>query len=283
MTSEEAWLIAIVGGAGAAVLAAGVLAIFSKGVRDKVWKPIGRGIRWLLSIRFTTSARQAAGERLAADLRERAESSARRFQEVCDLLDVTPVLSDSSLVPERIQQLQEAAAEAWAHSNAEVAAARAHAQEQIAATQALAQTQIGEELRINEGQIELARNTAYHEGHAAGRAEVTAEVEAQRAIPSLRPVWRIDEAGPAAMSLRNTQEGVEVSNVSVEAPTGDFKFAGSTQLRGRFDGPWVFAGERTRDGRVLGVNFTVKWQDANSDWWAQEVRVDREPRRITVL
>lgn len=284
MTSGEAWLIAIVGGAIATLIATGVGAIFSKTVRDKFWKPIGRALRWPLTLRLTTSTRQAAVAREAAQLREKAETSAKRFREVCDVLDVTPVLSDSTLVPERIQRLQEASADAWAHAKAEVAAAQAHARSQIEATQSLAETQMRDALRINEGQVELARDTSFKDGLAAGRAEAMAEVGAQRAVPALKPVWRIEELGTAdAWVLRNAQHSVEVRNVSVDADSGDFVFTGATQSRGTVVTHFEFYGKKARRGQQFGVDFTVKWQDTNGDWWSQVVKVDRDPRRAVFL
>lgn len=49
-------LVTIVGG----LALAGILAIFSRTVRDKFWKPIGRRLRWLTTVRVTTVARQEA-------------------------------------------------------------------------------------------------------------------------------------------------------------------------------------------------------------------------------
>lgn len=47
-------LVTIVG----TLVVAGVLAIFSRTVRDKFWKPIGGGLRWLTTLRVTTTVRQ---------------------------------------------------------------------------------------------------------------------------------------------------------------------------------------------------------------------------------
>lgn len=118
---------------------------------------------------------------------------------------------------------------------------------------------------------------------AKGRAEALAEVEQERAVPLLRPVWRIDRHGEADVYvLKNTQDGVRISNVSVDASTREFHFAGATQMRGDFDRHFEFYGEKTDFGRRLGVDFTVKWQDANGDWRTQAVHVDRDPRRTFV-
>lgn len=274
-------LVTVVGG----LILAGIISIFSKTVRDKFWKPIGRALRSLFTLRVTTTKRQAERATELAGLREQAELSTKRFQEVCDALDVTPVLADSTLVPERIQQLQRASDDAWAHAKAEVARAEAHAQSQIHATQALAQTQMGEALRIHEGQIELARDTSFKDGYAAGRAEAMAEVQAQRAVPPLQPVWRIDDPGPGGnrFVLRNMQDGVEISDVSVEVDTSEFMFSGPTQTRGPFEGSLTFLGSKSHHGSLFGVDFTVRWRDGNGDTCAGVVKVDRDPRRAVIL
>jgi hypothetical protein len=284
MDSAEEWLIAIVGGAVAAVLGTGVLAILNKYVREKFWKPIGRGVQRVLTLRPTTSTRQAATEREMAQLREKAAASDKRFKEVCDLLDVTPVLADSTLVPERIQRLQEASAEAWTHANAESAAAREHAQSQIDAVRSLAETQMRDAARAYEHQIAAARGTAFEEGHAAGRAEAEEEVAAQRAAPPLQPVWRIDDPGPSAniYFLRNVQPGVTVTDVSVEADTSEFVFSGPTQTRGPFENSLSFLGSKSLRGRKLGVSFTVRWRDSNGDSCTRTVKVDRDPNRVII-
>lgn len=67
--------------AGGLILAA-ILAIFVKPVRDKFWKPIGRGFRWLFSLRLTTTKRIALREAEYQRLRDEAgfalSDSARR-------------------------------------------------------------------------------------------------------------------------------------------------------------------------------------------------------------
>lgn len=272
-------MIAIVGGAIAAIIAAAVLAIFKAPVRERFWKPIGRGLRWPFTLRLTTSSRQAVTEREMALLRDKAATNAKRFQEVCDLLDVSPVLPDSTLVQERIQRLQEASGEAWAHAKAEIETAQEHARSQIAATQSLAEMQMRETARTREREIELAREAAHEEGRTLGRAERTSEVEAQRATPPLQPVWRIDDPGPGGnrFYLRNMQNGVEIADVSVEANTNEFMFASSTQTRGPFGESFSFLGSKSHHGVRFGVDFTVRWRDSNGDWWARTVKVDRDP------
>lgn len=302
----QQWWVQATSGLAVGLALMGIAAFFSKTVRDKFWKPIGRAIRWpFATVRFTTAKRQKtladelqsarasleansefyaqlcdalgivmlSGDQQLIDrarqLRDDAEKNARRFKEVCDLLEVWPVREDSTVVVERITRLREAKDEAWAHAKG-----------QIEAAQSLAAKQLADQARRGSELAETAREL----GRAEGHAKAMAEVEAERAAPLLRPVWRIDPLGTAdAFILKNTQHSVETSNVSVDASTAEFLFAGATQMRGRLDHHLEFYGQKTERGRRLGVDFTVKWQDANGDWFSQVVSIEREPRRMTVL
>ncbi|RDV46666.1 hypothetical protein DOE76_01065 [Leifsonia sp. ku-ls] len=302
----QQWWVQATSGLAVGLALMGIAAFFSKTVRDKFWKPIGRAIRWpFATIRFTTAKRQkaladelqSARASLAANsefyaqlsdalgvvmlsgdqqligrvrqLRDDAEKNARRFKEVCDLLEVWPVREDSTVVVERITRLRDAKDAAWAH-----------AKEQIEAAQSLAEKQLADQARRGGELAETAREL----GRAEGHAKAMAEVEAERAVPLLKPAWRIDPLGTAdAFILKNTQHSVDISHVSVDAPTGEFQFAGATQMRGAFDRTFEFYGQKTESGRRLGVDFVVKWQDAHGEWWTQVVKVEREPRRMTVL
>lgn len=283
------------------MLAAVVLRLFSKRLSQKLW----RALRWPFSLRLTTTKRQHAraaeleeartraqefhafykklGDALGivmvsgdqqlldriAQIRDTADTNARRFQDVCDLLGVQPVLADSTIVVERIQRLQEASAEAWSHAQGQIEAAKSLAVQQAAEVESAHQQALEE---------------ATEAGRAQGRAAAESEAEAKRAAPLLRPVWRIDPVGTAdAFVLKSTQHGVDISNVSVDAPTGDFQFAGATQTTGSFDRHFEFYGQKTEHGRLFGVDFSVKWQDAHGEWWGQVVRVQAEPRRMHVL
>lgn len=269
MTAGETWLITIVGGTAAALLATWIGSLLSAAFKEKVWKPVWRWLTWPLTLRPTTSTRKKAlADELASKTLE-AEQAKARFKEICDLLGAPAVMKDSTGAQERIAHLRAAKETAWAH-----------AQEQIEATQSLAKQQLLDQARRGS---ELAE-TAREQGLQAGRAAAMAEVEAQRAVPLLKPAWRIDPLGTAdAFILKNTQHSVDISNVSVDAPTGEFQFDGATQMRGAFDHTFEFYGQKTESGRRLGVDFLVKWQDAHDEWWTQVVKVEREPRRMTVL
>ena len=301
---QQWWVQATSAIAGGLVLAA-ILAIFSKTVRDKFWKPIGRAICWpFATIRFTTAKRQkaladelqSARASLKANaefyeqlcdalgivmlsgdqqligrvrqLRDDAEKNARRFKEVCDLLEVWPVREDSTIVVERITRLREAKDEALAH-----------AQEQIEATQSLAKTQLADQARRGGELAETARELGRTEGHA----EAMAEVEAQRAAPQLRPTWRVVEVGDGHFDLRNSQSGInpkDIQDVSIEAPMLDFAFDGSNQWPGYFPGMVGFEGRHI--GR-LAVRFVVRWRDGLGDPCVGEAILEAKPRRAVVL
>lgn len=264
----QQWWVQATSAIAAALAVAGIAAIFSAKVRARFWTPIGHALRWPFSLRLTTKKRIAALVTEATELRAGEALTKQRFDEVCELLDVRPIRADSTIVRERIERLQQASGAAWEH-----------AEQQIDATKSLAARQVADEVRRGADLAKAEREA----GKAEGRAEAEAEIEAKRAVPLLRPVWRIDPLGTAdAYVLKNTQHSVEVSNVSVDASTGEFLFAGATQMRGPFDHHFEFYGQKTDGGRRLGVDFTVKWQDANGEWWDQVVSIEREPRRATV-
>lgn len=64
-------LVTVVGG----LVIAGILAIFRPGVRDKFWRPLGRAVAWVFSIRLTTTKRQRDAAAEARALRERADAA----------------------------------------------------------------------------------------------------------------------------------------------------------------------------------------------------------------
>lgn len=265
----QQWWVQATSAIAAGLVVAAVLAIFSQHVRNGFWAPIGRAVRWFCGLRVTTKSRIDALHRSAIELRRQEELTKRRFDEVCELLDVRPILTDSTIVRERIERLQQMADQA-----------QAHAKQQIEKNNSLAALHVAQ---ANQHGAEIAKRER-EAGRAEGHAEAMTEIAAQRAVPPLRPVWRIDQLAIGdAFALSNTQDGVSVNNVSVDASSGEFVFAGSTQTRGAFDGKLEFRGHKTDFGRRLGVDFTVKWQDTYGEWWSQTVRIEREPRRMTVL
>ena len=199
-------------------------------------------------------------------MRADGELTAQRFKEVCDLLDVRPLLPDSTIVVDRIAQLQNAA---------EVARAQA----QIEATRAQVE-RIRDERIINEGQLELQRRSGQQEGYV----EAMTEVAEQRAVPLSMPVWRVEKNEDAGdHTLRNVQTDALASDVRIEPVLSTFSFNSPNQWPG---GPFrsqTFVGDRLGAGRTLDVEFRVHFRDANADWSVGRAVLARERRRIEVL
>jgi hypothetical protein len=78
----EGWAIAIFGGAAAGLIVAGIVAIFSSTVRNKFWKPLGRGFRLITTVRLTTTKRLAeqkrASDKLQAELNDALHARSRK-------------------------------------------------------------------------------------------------------------------------------------------------------------------------------------------------------------
>lgn len=271
MTVEQLWqqgwlgvAVTVVGG----LILAALLSTISATARTKFWRPLfgrmGTWLNWLKGLKVSTARqREAAGTATA-----RLELDSRRFKEVCDLLEVWPVREDSTIVVERITRLQEAKDEAWAH-----------AKEQIEATQSLAKKQLADQARRGGELAETAKELGRTEGHATAMAEV----EAQRAVPQLRPTWRVVEVADGHFDLRNSQSGInpkDVQDVSLEAPMLDFAFDGSNQWPGYFPGTVGFEGRHI--GR-LAVRFVVRWRDSLGDPCAGEAILEAKPRKAVIL
>lgn len=271
MTDEQLWqqiglgiVVTVVGG----LILTALLSMISGRARNKFWRPlldrVVAGVRWFKGLQPST-ARQ---RKEAAAVIERLQRDADRFKEVCDLLEVWPVLEDSTIVVERIRDLQEAKEKAWTH-----------AREQIESTQSLAKQQLRDQARRGAELTETAKAL----GRAEGRDEAMAEVEAERATPQLRPTWRIVEIADGHFDLRNSQGGInpkDIQDVSIEAPMLDFAFDGSNQWPGYFPGTVGIEGRRV--GR-LDVRFVVRWRDSRGDPRAGEAILEAKPRRAVIL
>jgi hypothetical protein len=264
----QQWWVQVTAGIVVGLVVAGVLAVLSKKFRSRVWAPVGRALRWPLTLRVTTSIRQRA---LADELTRQtveAEQAKARFKEICDLLGAPAVMMNSTGAEERIAQLREAKEAAWAHARKEIEAAKS-----------LAQRELAEEARRGAELAETARELGRTEGHA----HAMAEVEAQRARPELKPTWRVVEMADGHFKLRNSQSGMnalDISYVSLEAPMLDFAFDGSNQWPGHFPGEMDFEGRRI--GR-MSIRFMVRWQDRRGDHHAGEAVLEGKRRRATVL
>jgi hypothetical protein len=111
-----------------------------------------------------------------------------------------------------------------------------------------------------------------------GRAEALAEIEAERAVPLVKPNWTVTPESGRAYRLSNTQSGVSISEVALSAPTNKFAFDNETQWPGSFDQPVTFGGYPTDAGREDGVPFTVRYRDTRGDWRELPAFLDREFR-----
>lgn len=243
-------MVTIVGGAVAALLATGVVAIFNKPVRERFWKPIGRLLWWPFTFRITTAKRQAVERDTVNELKR------------------------------ELGHVIEAAVKAQRDGETATEAARREGEAQAMKTQEIAQQEALKRHKNYQQQIETAREF----GREEGRASAFAEVEAQRAVPLPQPVWRVDGVeGSDAFVLRNTQPDVVVSDLSLQAPLGDFVFSGPSQWPGSSTGVVTFHGDRQRHGRAFGVKFVVRWRDANGDPRVGEAFLDKEPHRAIVL
>lgn len=219
-----------------------MLAIASlfKSVREMVLKPVGRGIRWLTTIRLTTTGRKAA-----------------KASEVADLL-------------RRLEAAQEATAAAVAAGRAEVDAVKAQA------------ASVAEE-RERGFWAEMAN--AHNESHEKGREQALAEVAAGRAVPLIRPTWRVNVQSAAAhvYDLENVQLGSFATDVSIAASSDEFDFEGPNQWAGEFPYSVRFFGAPTRSGRRKGVDIVVRWRDENGDPQEGKARIDSAPRQAVFL
>lgn len=240
-------------------------------MRRRFWRPIWRVVRWPFTLRLTTKRRQ---DELAAE-GKKVRRDAERFREVCDILEVWPVLEDSTVVPERIQHLRDAVSEVQKSADKQIAAMEVRLAGEIEATRELARKQIQDQSRINDGQVELARES----GRKDGYAEAMLEVAAQRAVPLTKPVWRVQSLPGLGFELRNVQEDAVVADVGIFAPMGNFAFESANQWGGPFTEPAYFLGQRVGAGRALDVTFKVKYRDANGDHKTGEAVLARELRK----
>ena len=275
MSSGEAWLIAIIGGALAGIITAAVLAIFSKQVRVKLWMPIGRALSWPLTLRVTTTRSVRAQTEELEKAQKRNEGSNRFYADLCDALGIV-VLSGDKQVLDRIDQLRAVSSIA----DQRAATAEAHAAEQVAATQALAVDEAARVSKVHQRELHSAIASA----RAEGRQQAIRILKEQRErSPLLRPTWRVVYLEDDRFLLNNTQSGVEISEVSIAAPLGDFEFIGDTQWPGPHGGVQQFRGRRMRNGRSFGVKFAVRYRDVDGEWQAGEAWIDKEPRQAVVL
>jgi hypothetical protein len=168
-----------------------------------------------------------------------------------------------------VQAQTEAVSEAQRAGQAELAASKALADERARE----AKNQWGLE-------VTQAHRDSLRQGKAEGRAEVVAEVEAARAVPRLRPVWRIAAlGGDQGFMLSNVQTDAVVSDVSIEAPANQLVFTSETQWRGLFNNRVHFNGRAVGFGKSHGVECVVRYRDELGDMKTGAAFLEREPLR----
>lgn len=102
MTTGETWLITIVGGAVAAVLATWALAAFNAAFKEKVWRPLWRWIRWPFTLRITTTRKLAFADAAAARL-ERENARLRTDVEKASNLGAAHVAAIQALAKQELE------------------------------------------------------------------------------------------------------------------------------------------------------------------------------------
>jgi len=246
---QQFWVQALGGAAGALIFAALVSAL-SKNVRDKFWKPIGRWITRIATvrIRLTTTGR----ERRSAAEREAAEQETRRSHT--------------------------AAIEAVEGERDQAVASEAAARQELADAKAKAEQDAEWFTQLRTNQVAEARAQGRSEGIVTARAEAEAEAEARRAAPAERPVWRVVEVAAGTFELRDVQGVAGIRNVGIDASLSEFEFHGPTQQRGEFAGVLAFVGNRMSGGERFGVDFDVAWQDEHGEPWTGAAHLDKNPR-----
>lgn len=312
MTADE-WLrlaliplgVAVLGG----LIVAGALAIAIKPVREKFWKPIGRPIRWIFGIRLTTPTGRASADAEASQLgdevaRLKAVVDSERLQaRALVTLAQGQAKSEVTRGEHEVGLLKAALSAAEAKTQEEVAAARAKAEASLTSAKeeaevkaALAKHEFdqrtektkelshGRGLAFGHSQgLALGHSQGLVDGIAEGRAQALAEVEAQRAAPLPKPVWSIEELNSdQTFRLLNTQPGVALSDVSIDAGTDYFTFGGPTQWPGPVADDIQFAGRRMRRGKSFGVTFTISWRDIHGDLQRSDTMIDKVPIRAFV-
>lgn len=153
-------------------------------------------------------------------------------------------------------------------------------QAELAASKALAD-QYAREAKNQWGlEVTQAHRNSLRQGKAEGRAEVVAEVEAARAVPRLRPVWRIVAlGGDEGFMLRNVQADAIVSDVSIDAPANKLVFTSETQWPGLSTNNVHFNGRAVGLGKSHGVECVVRYRDELGDPKTGAAFLEREPLR----
>lgn len=223
---ENWWLPLAVVLAGVCITSAG-----TKSVRERVWKPLGRRLRWLTTIRLTTSGRLRA-------MQEDANQMIRSQQEqTVAIRDRAVTAADTASV--RIAALQDQLGAAMENTANLVERARAE-----------------------------GRTEGHADGRAELEAEIAAQRSIPIPSPSWR--IRLADDGADSFTIENLEPRARVSDVRLEASPRVFAFDSSVMWDGPFEGAQSFSGQRTGVTGRMPVTFTVHFRDANRDWRERE-------------
>lgn len=290
MTADVWWQqfsVQAFGGAAGTLLVSALSALSPK-VREKLWKPIGRGLRWLTTVRLTTSGKVEAEEaRHADEIRQlkqlhTAETAEARAQGRSEGVVQTRAETEQAAV----DAIEHARAEGHAAGRAAVASEmQPRLFEQYAKGRTEAQAEA--ETAIKDARAESwAAGRA--KGYAAGRAEATSSPPASaRPDVVVEPVWRITRIDATNYWLENVQEGVgQIGDVRIRTVIGEFAFTSGNQ----WPGPWgkgaAFSGELVSTGVKLGARMEISWTGPSGRQHEADARIEpppREPRRGVIL
>ena len=233
---------------GVGILLLAIAASFTKGAKEKVWAPLARTVARVFTIRLTTSTRLDAAAANVAELGK------------------------------RLSEADDTVSNAASEARVEIEATRSLALYEMARDTAARNSDHQREMVALRTTHEAAAEAAFLGGREQGRAEALAEVAAERALPLLRPEWRIVPLEDDLFLLNNTQSGVVVSDISIQAMMGSFEFVGDSQWPGEFSGSQTFRGERIGNGRIFGVDFIIYYRDRNGDAKQGKAWIDKAPR-----
>lgn len=283
------WLpiaVTVVGGLVLAALASAV----SKTVRQRFWRPIGRGLRWLTTVRLTTTGKVAAARGQADEMIQEQQRQYVEYRRAAEDKLSTARVRIASLTDQvegaRVDGYESGRAAGF---QAGRAAAASEIQPRLFEQYAKGRTEARAEA---ETAIEDARAESWAagraKGYAAGRAEGTSSPPASaRPDVVVEPVWRITRIDATNFWLENVQEGVgQISDVRIRTVIGEFSFTSGNQWPGPWGGGAAFSGELVSAGVKLGARMEISWIGPNGRQHEADARIEplpREPRRGVIL
>lgn len=292
---ENLWLplvVTIVGG----LILTGLASIVSRTVRRRFWRPIGRGLRWLTTLRLTTTGKVAADRETANEMIREQQAQYVALRDESERKLGTAQVQRAALTDQveaaRGVGFEAGRASAAAELKSALADGRAQGRaEAVAEGQAEAERARAEGYASGRAEAEQARAEGYAAGKASGLA--VASQQGSRVPASARvdvvvePVWHITQTGPKQFWLENVQEGVgELADVRIEAVIGEFSFSSGNQWPGTWGRGAGFSGELVSTGTAHGARMEVSWTSPDGRRRKSRTRVEpppKEPRRAVIL